>query len=321
MSKLKALFSGPDSELFKGLSIALVIVILFSSGYMAGTLNGNGKSVSLDDPSEVVTVADNTTQAPAPDTTVAPAPDTTVAPAPAPATTAAPADNAADTTAAPAADDTTAAPQDNAAAPSTGAPQTPAEIIALFNESANKVKTNAKKVTRNYEDLTHNEENTVVPSALESIGKPLITKFLKKDETPVVSEGADIAGGFPVKGETWSSKATEADVAEATCTDDGTNYNITLKFKECTDPAVGSGCGATFDIMKMEDIKNAASVVQDASTRYYDAVVTCKIDKATGNMIWANYKLPMVLSVTAKVLVSIDAAVGMTFEHDYTIEY
>ena len=38
-------------------------------------------------------------------------------------------------------------------------------------------------------------------------------------------------------------------------------------------------------------------------------------------MIWANYKMPMVLSVTAKVVVTLDASVGMTFENDYTIEY
>ncbi|MCM1544165.1 MAG: hypothetical protein NC110_02595 [Ruminococcus sp.] len=316
MSKLKALFSGPDSELFKGLCIALAIVILFSTGYTAGSLKGGAQNVALEK-DDTTTSAPQTTVAP--QTTAAPAPATTAAPAPASdATTAAPAPAGDATTAAPApvGDATTAAP-----APAGDATKTTAEIIALFNESANKVKTNAKKVTRNYEDLTHNEEYTVVPSALDSIGKKLISTFLKKNETPVISEGAEIANGFPVKGESWSSKATEADVAEATCTDDGTNYNITLKFKEGTDPAVGSGVGATFDIMKIEDIKNAASIVQSASTRYYDAVVTCKIDKATGNMTWANYKLPMVLSVTAKMGFTLDADVGMTFEHDYTIEY
>ena len=38
-------------------------------------------------------------------------------------------------------------------------------------------------------------------------------------------------------------------------------------------------------------------------------------------MTWAKYTLPMVLSVTAKVLVTIDAKVGMTFIDDYTITY
>ncbi|MCM1364603.1 MAG: hypothetical protein NC122_07530 [Faecalibacterium sp.] len=320
MSKFKGLFSGPDSELAKGICIALVIVILFTSGYTVGMFRGGAnKTVSADTTTSAAATPDttvDTTPAPAP----APTPDTTPSPAPAPSDST----PASSEQAQPSASDSAVAPSESAVAnagASTGAPQTPAEIIALFNESANKVKTNATRVTRNYEDLTHNEENTVMPSALESIGKGLISTFLKKDETPVVSEGADIANGFPVKGESWGSKATEADVTEATCTDDGTSYNITLKFKESTDPAVGSGVGATFDIMKQEDITNAASIVQSASTRYYDAVVTCKIDKATGNMTWANYKLPMVLSVTAKVLVTLDAAVGMTFEHDYTIEY
>ena len=38
-------------------------------------------------------------------------------------------------------------------------------------------------------------------------------------------------------------------------------------------------------------------------------------------MTWAKYTLPMVLSVTAKVFVTIDASVGMTFVDDYTIAY
>lgn len=314
MSKLKALFTGADSELAKGICIALAIVILFSSGYTVGMVRGGtNKTVNVNSTENSSSSAPDTTAPTAPSTTQPTAPSETAAP-----TESTPA--VSDPTQQPSANvsETSAEPQPSGNASS--APQTNAEIIALFNESANKVKTNAKKVTRNYEDLSHNEENTSM-EGLESIGKPLISKFLKKNETPVVSEGADIANGFPVKGESWASKATEADVAEATCTDDGSTYTVTLKFKECTDPAIGSGCGATFDIMKQEDITNAASVVQSASTRYYDAVVTCKIDKATGNMTWANYKLPMVLSVTAKVLLTINATVGMTFEHDYTIEY
>ena len=38
-------------------------------------------------------------------------------------------------------------------------------------------------------------------------------------------------------------------------------------------------------------------------------------------MIAATYTLPIILNVTAKVVVSLDAQVGMTFEHDYTITY
>ncbi|MBE6746896.1 MAG: hypothetical protein E7558_05535 [Ruminococcaceae bacterium] len=226
-----------------------------------------------------------------------------------------------DKTDAPSEDKTDAPSEDKTDAPSTGAPQTKEEIIAYFNTAADKVKTDATKVTRNYEDLRHNEEHLQMPSALQSIGSGLISTFLKKNETPVEYTGADIIANYPVAGQEWSSKATAADVAEAKCDDDGTYYNIELKFNESKDPEIGTGAAATFSTIKAEDVYNAASVVKNFESTYYDAVVKVKVDKASGHIVSANYTLPIILNVTAQVLMTLDAQVGMTFEHDYTIEY
>lgn len=298
-----------DPEIKKGIVIALAIVLLFSSGNLLGSLMSAGKTVETAS-SAAQTTAAQTTAATTPATTQAPAPDTT-APA---ADSTAPANN--DTTAAKA--DTTA-PANNGS--STGAPSSTADILKLFNESANKIKTNASKVTRNYQDYQHNEDKTELPSALQSIGKPLISKFLTKNETPVEYTGADITANYPVAGESYVSQATEADIESATCDDDGTSYNIVLKFKDCTDPAAGTGCASAFTTIKESDVKGNAPVVQSFSNSFFGAQIECKIDKATGNMTWARYTLPMVLSVTAKVLVTIDAKVGMTFIDDYSIAY
>lgn len=201
------------------------------------------------------------------------------------------------------------------------APKTTAEIVAYYNKSANKVKTNAKKVTRNWEDLHSDDEYLEVPSALQTIAKTLMNTFLKKDETPLVwSTKEDIIANYPVKGKTFVSNAKESDISKATCTDDGKYYNITLKFKNCTDPQ-GTGCDAAFNIMRAEDVYEAASVVQSFSVDYRDAVIECKIDKATGNLVWAKYTLPMIMHVTAKVIMTLDAQVGMTFVDDYSITY
>ena len=102
-----------------------------------------------------------------------------------------------------------------------------------------------------------------------------------------------------------------------TCTDDGKYYNITLKFIDGTDPT-NTGVATSFNIIRGEDVKAAAKVVSDFSSDYYDAVITCKIDKATGNLVSANYKLPIVMHVKA---MGVDAQVGMTFIHDYTINW
>jgi len=316
-----------DPSVKKGIAIAVALILTFSFGYFIGTTNNiqiNHNGVAAEVP-QTVTVAPAPTAAPVAAPTAAPVADTTAAPvadttaAIAPDTTTAPAAEAPaapDTTAAPA-PDTTAAP----AAPASSAPTSTAEILKLYNTSANKIKTNAKSVTRNWEDLQHNEEKLVVPSALQAIGKGLINTFLKKDETPIVwSTKEDIAANYPVKGTNLVSSATEADIAEATCTDDGTYYNIKLKFKTCVDPTT-NGVGSAFTIMKGEEIMEAAKVVQSFSVEYYDATIEAKIEKSTGNMVHTLYTLPSVLSVTAKVLVSLDAQVGMTFIDDYSIEY
>lgn len=308
MSKWKEFMNSIDKDVRTGVAIALVVVLLFGSGNFLGGLYSKNKDVNADTPSA------QTTEAP----TAAPVTQP-------PATTLPPATEA--PTAAPSADtptDTPAAPTDAPAAPAapTGAPTAPADILKLFNESANKVKTNATKVVRNYEDLRHDEQHLQLPSALQSIGSGLISSFLKKNETPVeYTTKEDIIANFPVAGESYVSQATEADIAEATCTDDGTNYNITLKFKESVDPAQGTGAASAFNTIKADDVYNNAKVVTNFSAKYYDATINCKIDKATGNMIAATYTLPIILNVTAKVVVSLDAQVGMTFEHDYTITY
>lgn len=294
-----------DPEIKKGLIIALVIILLFGSGNFLGGVFSKKTQVTSDS-STTAPQTQAPTQAPA-----------TQAPATQEQTTAAPAGEQTTAASASAGDSTTAAP---AGQSSTGASMSKADIVKLFNESANKIKTGASKVTRNWQDYQHNEDKTVLPSALQSIGKPLISKFLKKNETPLELTGEDIKKVYPVAGEDFVSKTTEADLADATCTDDGTSYNIVLKFNECTDP-VGSGCANAFTLIKESDVKGNAPMVQSFSCKLYDAQIECKIDKATGNMTWARYTLPMVLSVTAKVFVTIDASVGMTFVDDYTIAY
>ena len=246
----------------------------------------------------------------------APKQNSAAAPTQAPATTAAPSGDA--TTAAPSGDATTAAPADNS-----GVPTTKAEILKLFTESANKIKTNATKVTRNYEDLQNVPEELKLPSALQAVGNPLLNQFLKKNETPVEYTGADIKANYPAQGQDYVTNATEADIAEATCTPDGSNYKVVLKFNSCTDPADGTACAGSFNTIRTQDVYDnvPSGLIQNFSATYHDAQIEATIDKATGNMTAATYTLPITLNVTAKVIVTLDATVGMKFIHDYTIEY
>ena len=244
-------------------------------------------------------------------TTAAVAENTTAAAAE--ATTAAATQEA--TTAAAAQEATTAAP-----APS-GAPQGTAAIVAYYNTAANNIKANATSVTRNYEDYQHNEEKLVVPSLLKSVGSTLIGTFLKKNETPVTYTGTEeIKNGFPMPGEAYVSKLTEADVVSAECKDNGTEYEITIVAKTEKNPTYGQGVSAGFEIIKTEDVMDAAGfVVKSFETEYYNCTVKCKVDKATGNVTWYYTSTPIVMSIATSV--GIDAQVGMTFIKDFTINY
>ena len=303
-----------DKNVQTALIAAVLVICVFAAGNMTGVLLSVNESIESAQVSVEDTTAAPHTTAPAATTfpfeskpvhTEPDANGSAAAPS-APAATTAPSVTA----------DTTAAPVQSAPA---GAPEKAEEIIALFNKSADNVKVNATVVQRNFKKQQHLEDKTELPSVLQSVANPLISKLLTdNNEIKVHDTKERIIEKFPVGNETWSSKATAADLKEATCTDDGTSYNITLKYVDGENP-VGTGVANSFTMFKIEDIKESAgALVKSASFSYFDAVITCKIDKATGNMTWINYHLPCVLTVETPVA---SGKVGIMIEEDFTITY
>ena len=255
------------------------------------------------------------------ETTAAPVVENTTAAPVVENTTAAPVVE--NTTAAPAVESTTAAPvvENTTAAPApSGAPQGTAAIVEYYNTAVNKVKTSAKSVTRNFEDNQHNEDKLVVPSALQSTGSKLISTFLKPNNTPETYEGATIKEKFPLPGEGFTSMLTANEVESAECKDNGSEYEIVIVAKTEKNPTAGNGVAKGFEIIKTDDVMDAAGfIVKSFETEYYNCTVKCKIDKATGNITWINFSTPVVMNVSTKI--GIDAQVGMTFVKDYTVTF
>ena len=201
-------------------------------------------------------------------------------------------------------------------------PDTKSEIVALFNDSANKVKPTAKKVIRNYEDRRYDEELSDYPRVLNLVGRRLINSWLVKHDVPV--EYADkelIEANFPVKGETWSSKLTADDVAEATCNEKDGNYEIHLKLMYCRDPEKNTKVCSVMEEVNLEIVQELVDIVKTCSTEYYDCEIICTIDKETGNLTYIKYIQPMVLEMTTQNLTELHAIFAMTFESEYVIEY
>ena len=289
------------------LFVVFVVFALFFSGTLLGSLGGNRDTdAKKDTPTEDV-AADATTQATTQPTTAPTTQPTTQAPA---------ATNPADTA------DTTAAPVvDATQAPASGE-MSKAEIIALFNESANKVKTEATKVVRTHEYKKMLEEYLEVPSVLNGMMDTFMGSVMKDDLEPQEYAGTDmIVEKYPVPRESWSSKLTEADVTEATCIDNGTEYEITLKLVETINPTVGSGVAAAMDTITEEDKEGIPDMVSKMDMRYFDCVIQCKIDKVSGRTTWSTYTTPVVFDCEVKMFGTHAVKMGLSFEKEYVITY
>lgn len=199
-----------------------------------------------------------------------------------------------------------------------------ADIIALYNEAANKVKTDAKKVTRNFKNTRYNTSESILPSALEAMANPMIEKYVKDDVEPVhYMTKEDIIENYPAPKQTYSSKLTASDVDEATCVDNGKEYVITLKLASCKNPTAGVKVGAACHIMDVTSIKASdSSMIRKFDAIYEGCVIKCRIDKTTNRVTWANFYTPFTIDAVINVLFSEVVTVAvMSYERDYTITY
>lgn len=295
------------SGFFEGLIILVVVLALFVTGSILGKFGSNREAEVDNDETRVETVIVNPTTEPSTQ-------PTTVTTQPSTQASAVTEDEAADITITPVTDPTEA---------TSSGEMSKAEIIALFNESANKVKTDATKVVKNYEDREHLEEYLQMPKILEGTANSLMGSVFKDDVDPIeYTTKEEIVDLYQVPGVDWVSCLTEAEVEEATCIDNGTEYEIMLKLYPTKDPEPGVGVAKAFDTITPSEIKESApSMLQSFSTEYFDCVVKCKIDKATGYTTWANYYSPLILDVTVKMGGTLNARMGLSFEKDYTITY
>ena len=220
------------------------------------------------------------------------------------------------------ADGTTEEAPDATTPDDTSKAMTTEEIVKLFNTSANKIKTDAKKVVKNYEKRTVNEEQLKMPENLEATGREMMKKFMSDDTEPIVYETReDIRNEYIVPDQDYVSKLTAATVVKATCVDKGSTYEIYIKLKDQKNPSAGNGVGAVCDVIEGYEISEKVSMIQKFDTYYSNCEIKATIDKATGRMVHTNYKTPVLLDLTINFLGTHDVSVGYTFEKDYTISY
>lgn len=257
--------------------------------------------------------------------------ETTAAPAEESSATDASATTADDTTAAPA-DATTAAAGDATTAAASKAPQTKEEIVAYFNTAINGVKKGAKSVTHHYSKISLNGA-TKLPSWANSVLKLLggadkfiddqLKKNSKGEETFNGSEA--IKAGFPVEGESWSSKLTPADVQSAVLKESNGKYMIritTVADAKSANVKHGEGhAPKAFNVILPSVVNDnvpsaAASLVGGtAEMNYPSSTVTVTVDAATGRVLKADYDLKWTINFGT------DTIIPFTTLDSYTINW
>ena len=291
-----------------------------NTGYEVVNIDGNGNVSALlpAQGSDNAPAATPDSAAPAADTA-----DTTPA-----ADSTAPAADTTDTTQAA---DSTAPAADTAGTPAAPAGDSKEDAVAMFVTAYNKIAAEATKATRTY-DYTSNYNNILKignNSTLASLAESLMGKFMVENTEPTDFAVTDVP---PVGLAT--SPLTAADLASATCDDNGSTYTITLT-STGTDaapeenPTVGSGSagkiGNLIESSSITDAVGSAIKFEGLALRYSDCSVTATIDKATGRITDLYYRMPGVLhfdKVTAAVIVTVnDCDIGLLGEQRWTITY
>lgn len=200
--------------------------------------------------------------------------------------------------------------------------KTTAEIVEYFNKNANRVKTEATKVVKNYEK--RNIKEIVAPDVLQSMADTMVDKFMKDDTDPITYSGREeIVENFQVPKQNYVSCLTVNDVKEASFKDMGDYYEVKIVVKDTTNPTAGKGVGAAFDVIETNEVEDnsESAMVEKFSTQYSNCTVVAKFDKATNRMTSANYMIPTKLMLTVNMFGTHDISIDMEFEKDYTITY
>ena len=201
-------------------------------------------------------------------------------------------------------------------------PDTKEEIVALFNESANKVKKNATKVIRKYENLRKDKDMCDYPPAWDFAGGVLVNTWVVNHDTPIVYTEKDlIRENFPVKGKDWSSKLTAKDVDVAKLTETDGEYHIELNLAYCKNPAVDTGVCAVMEEVNLAKVRELVDYITRCDTEYYDCKIECTIEKDTGNLTNIKYTQPMVFGLTTELIRVLEGTFAMTIESEFEIFY
>ena len=208
-------------------------------------------------------------------------------------------------------------PETNAEGETEGESEAPQEtpssiedIVAFYNTAVNKVKPQAKSITRTYHHVNIPTDSLELPSAIQGIGESAIKQFVKgSDEPEYWTTKEDFNLGFPVGGTDYSSKMTPDMVKSATCTDNGKTYTVKIVLKDVSivNPKKGQGYAGVFNTVSastFDDINIPTVTFEKVSIRGINGSIKCTIDKETQRVTDITFENTDILDLSVKVAFS-----------------
>ena len=206
--------------------------------------------------------------------------------------------------------------------------KTTAEIVGIYNTAANKIKSSARSITRNYSKMQSLPEYLQLPSAINSLGSWAIEKFVKGSDEPVTfTSKEDIVANFPVSGENYTSHLTSDMVKSATIKDAEKTYEISIVLynDKLTSPKKGTGYAGVFNTVSastFEEISIPGTKFESVKINGINGKIQCTVNKATGRITKAVYTNTDVLNLGVRVAGSnMNVKFALACENSYSIKY
>ncbi len=210
-------------------------------------------------------------------------------------------------------------------------PSTKEEIINYYVTAYNKIATDAKKVTRTYDNTTNYNKIIKIGDneKIKSLCESLMNQFMKPNSEVLTKTASDL----PPVGVTKLS-ISPSQISSAVCNDKGTYYEVILKSTGTdsnyeVDSEAGKGsAGVIGPLLRTEDVSSAAGSLikfEGLHAKYATCTVTAKIDKASGHITDFDFNSPCILhfdKVTALVVVKVENCdLGLLFEQKWSVAY
>ena len=227
-------------------------------------------------------------------------------------------------------DDTTA----EATTSETRTPETLAEIVAFYNDAANRVKT--QRLGFSQTDRTHIDSDAIVihNRALNAVAGSVLTfaeRWMDWSEPVVVPRGA-CHNDFFVAGQSWSSRLQPAWVQSATLTPRGGDYHIRIVLRDERVPYLPvnqttTRHGQVMKVFTQAEISDEAGLipgidVQEWNALYTGSYVEAIVCAATGNMKHARFFINSQVDMQIRVTVgTFGASMPLSQEYVFTLNY